>query len=76
VKLVHLVGFIIKKVVTIHGHVKVKKKKTRNFQISESSRIFDNMLANVTPEEEQMRIIETILNKIHNNYLNIRVKIY
>ena len=56
--------------------MKVKKKKTRNFQISESSRIFDNMLANVTPEEEQMRIIETILNKIHNNYLNIRVKIY
>jgi len=27
VKLVHLVGFIIKKFVTIHGHMKVKKKK-------------------------------------------------
>jgi hypothetical protein len=57
----------------MHGHVNVKKK-TRNFQISESSRIFDNMLANITPEEEQMTIIETILIKIHNNYLSIPMK--
>jgi len=27
VKLVHLVGFIIKKFVTMHGHMNVKKKK-------------------------------------------------
>jgi hypothetical protein len=36
---------------------------THNVQISESSRIFDNVLANVTPEEKQMTIIETILIK-------------
>jgi hypothetical protein len=36
---------------------------THNIQISESSRIFDKVLANVTPEEKQMTIIETILIK-------------
>jgi len=36
---------------------------THNVQISESSRIFDSMWANVTTEVEKMTIMETILLK-------------
>jgi len=36
VKLLHLVGFITKKIVTMHGHVNVKKKCMKDFISSET----------------------------------------
>jgi hypothetical protein len=40
VKLVHLVGFIIKKFVTIHGHMNVKKKDLSMYHESKLVTLF------------------------------------
>jgi len=37
VKLVHLVGFIIKNLVTTHGHMNVKEKLTKEYYIKSVS---------------------------------------
>jgi hypothetical protein len=47
VKLVHLVGFIIKKFVTMHGHMNVKKNTTTTFINGRSVLVMTSILQNL-----------------------------